>query len=67
MRNKLKALRKAQGFSQYTFADVLGISRQHYSQIEEGHKTPSYPLVKKIKNVLGYTDDDLFDQDEAEN
>lgn len=64
MRTKLKNLRTACGFSQYTFADALGISRSHYSQIETGDKTPSLPLARKIKSILGYTDDDIFDQDE---
>lgn len=61
MRTKLKNLRKACGFSQYTFAEVLGISRSHYSQIETGDKTPSLTIALKIKKVLGYSDDDIFD------
>lgn len=64
MRTKLKNLRTACGFSQYTFADALGVSRSHYSQIETGDKTPSLPLARKIKSILGYTNDDIFDQDE---
>ncbi|MCM1059411.1 MAG: helix-turn-helix transcriptional regulator [Eubacterium sp.] len=63
MRTRLKALRIACGFSQYTFADALGISRSHYSQIEAGGKTPSLPIARKIKETVGYTDDDIFDND----
>lgn len=63
MRTKLKALRRSCGFSQYTFADVLGISRSHYSQIETGDKTPSLTLAIKIKSILGYANDDIFDKD----
>lgn len=65
MRTRLKALRTACGFSQYTFADALGISRSHYSQIETGDKTPSLTLALKIKNILGYNGDDIFDKDET--
>lgn len=61
MRTKLKALRIACGFSQYTFADALGISRSHYSQIETGDKAPSLALAIKIKSILGYASDDIFD------
>lgn len=64
MRTKLKDLRSACGFTQYTFADALEISRSHYSQIEAGSKTPSLPLARKIKSILGYSGDDIFDQDE---
>ncbi len=63
MRTKLKDLRTAYGFSQYSFADALGISRSHYSQIETGDKTPSLPLARKIKSMLVYSDDDIFDND----
>lgn len=60
MRTRLKKLRISRGFSQYTFADVLGISRSHYSQIETGSKTPSLPLALKIKSALACSDDDIF-------
>lgn len=63
MRKKLKDLRKACGFSQYTFADALKISRSHYSQIETGDKTPSLTVALKIKKILGYSNDDIFDCD----
>lgn len=62
MRAKLQQLREASGFTQQQFADAIGISRSHYSQIETGEKNPSYPdLVLRIKNMLNYHQDDLFD------
>lgn len=60
MRTKLVELRKLQGFSQYTFAAAVGISRSHYGQIETGDKSPSFRLSRRIKERLGYFDDDLF-------
>ncbi len=61
MRVRLVRMREAQGYTQYTLAPALGISRSHYSQIESGEKNPSLKLALRIKSVLGYTNDDLFD------
>ena len=61
MRVKLRKMRETYGFTQYTFADALGISRTHYSQIETGAKNPSLQLAISIKHLLGYKDDDLFE------
>lgn len=61
MRAKLQQLREAQGFTQQTFSEAVGASRSHYSQVETGEKQPSLKLAIKIKNVLGYYDDDIFD------
>ncbi len=60
MRNKLVRKRKEAGYTQYTFADRLNISRTHYSQIESGAKNPSLKLAIKIKNALSYQGDDIF-------
>lgn len=62
MRVKLQRTREAYGFSQQQFADAVGISRSHYSQIETGDKNPSFDLARKIKSVLNYPGDDLFDE-----
>ena len=62
MRVKLQRTREAYGFTQQQFADVLCISRSHYSQIETGDKTPSLELAKRIKGMLDYPGDDLFDE-----
>lgn len=61
MRVRLQRMREAQGYTQYTIADALNISRSHYSQIESGDKTPSLPVAISIKKLLGYENDDLFD------
>ena len=65
MRVKLQQLRKASGFTQRTFSEAVGISRNHYSQIETGDKRPSLPVAIRIKNALGYAGDDIFDNDTA--
>lgn len=61
MRARLQQLREAYGFTQQTFSEAVGTSRSHYSQIETGEKYPSLRLAMRIKQVLAYTDDDLFE------
>lgn len=60
MRTNLQELRKARGFSQETFSRAIGISRSHLSQIESGEKDPSLKVSLRIKEALGYTNDDIF-------
>lgn len=47
MRAKLKALREANGYTQQTLSDAIGMSRSHYSQVESGDKQPSLKLDRK--------------------
>lgn len=61
MRVKLQKLRQANGYTQKTFSDAIGISRNHYSQIETGDKNPSLKLALQIKKTLCYHNDDIFD------
>ncbi len=60
MREKLSTMRACAGYTQYSIATQLGISRSHYSQIEGGRKSPSLNLGMKIKLILHYTNDDVF-------
>lgn len=61
MRVRLRQLRKACGYTQQTLAEAAGASRNHYSQIESGEKNPSLKLAVRIKSVLNYFNDDLFE------
>ncbi len=61
MRTKLKAEREAQGLNQKQLAECVGISRNHYCQIENGEKNPSLRVAVTIKGVLNYYGDDIFD------
>ena len=54
MRKWLIELRKERGLSQYQLADLVGISRSHYTTIESGLRTPSGRTAKKIADVLGF-------------
>lgn len=61
MRVKLQQMREVQGFTQQQFSEAVGTSRSHYSQIETGEKQPSLRLALRIKRVLNYYGDDIFD------
>lgn len=61
MRVKLRELRKANGYTQQAFSNAVGTSRTHYTQVELGDKQPSLKLAFRIKRVLGYYGDDIFD------
>ena len=61
MRAKLQHLRETNGYTQQTFSEAVGISRSHYSQVETGEKQPSLRLALRIKRVLNYYGDDIFD------
>lgn len=61
MRAKLQKLRKANGFSQQTMSAAIGVSRSHYAQVETGDKSPSLRMAFRIKRVLNYYGDDIFD------
>ena len=60
MRSKLISIRRQRGYTQYTMAAALGISRTHYGQIETGAKNPALRIGIRIKQVLGYNNDDIF-------
>lgn len=62
MRQILKQERIKRGLTQQEIANLVGISRVHYTQIENnsGNKKPSLDVAMSIKKVLGYSGDDLF-------
>lgn len=45
--------RKTLGYSHQDVVDIIGITRQYYSMIEKGERTPSVEVAKKISGVLG--------------
>ncbi len=60
MRVKLREIRTAKGLTQQELADMVGIDRSFYTNIELGVKTPSLQVAMKIKKALDYYDDDIF-------
>jgi len=63
---RLKELRKANGYTQITFATALGFSKGTVAMWETGKRTPDYEIIKKMSDmfdrridyILGYSDDD---------
>lgn len=50
---KLRALRKARGFSQQQLADYLESKRSTISNYEIGRRNPSLPELQRIAEFLG--------------
>lgn len=60
MRRKLKETRENLRLTQQEIADIAGIKRSTYANIELGNKNPSYPVALRIKKALEYMSDDIF-------
>jgi len=46
--------------SQDEMAKMYGVTQQAWSQWEQGIRTPSYLLMRRIANDIGRTIDDIF-------
>jgi putative transcriptional regulator len=66
VKNCVKALRAARGWSQAELADRLGVSRQTVNAIETGKSDPSLPLAMKLARLFGARVEDVFSLDEHE-
>ncbi len=53
---KLKNLRKSKGYDQRKFGEILGLSQQSVSDLENGKKNPSKTLIAYLK----YRYSDIF-------
>ena len=58
---KIVKLRKANGYSQETFAKAVGVSRQAVYKWESGISYPEAEKLIEIKKLLGIRIDDLLD------
>lgn len=58
--NKLKKLRKNNGYDYKTFAKLINISSSYYWQIENGKRRLYYEMAKKISSVFNLKPDDIF-------
>jgi len=62
VKNRLRELRKAQGWTQSELGDRLGISRQSVHSIEIGKYDPSLPLAFTISEVFGMAIEQIFEK-----
>lgn len=65
MRSWLKELRDAKGLTQEQVAILSNISRSHYTHIEQGTKTPSVDVAKRIAKELGFDWTIFFENDSS--
>lgn len=61
MRNHLKALREAQGWTQGALADRLDVSRQTVNALETGRHDPSLPLAFRIAHLFAQPIESIFE------
>lgn len=60
MKNNLEMIRKKRKISQIELADILEVSRQTISSLENGRYNPSIELAFKIANYFNCTIEDIF-------
>ena len=61
MKNHLKSLRAARGWSQADLATRLGVSRQTVNALEVGKYDPSLPLAFAIARLFGEPIEAIFE------
>ena len=50
---KIRRLRTDQGISLQNLADKAGTTKSYLSQVERGHRKPSFEIVEQIATALG--------------
>ncbi|MDH7454443.1 helix-turn-helix transcriptional regulator [Luteimonas composti] len=60
MRNRVRELREAHGWSQAQLGERLEVSRQTINSIETGKYDPSLPLAFRIAAVFDATIESIF-------
>jgi putative transcriptional regulator len=64
MRNRVRELREARGWSQAELGERLDVSRQTINAIETGKYDPSLPLAFKLARVFKQRIESMFEPDE---
>jgi len=60
IRNRVKELRDARGWTQQQLADAVGVSRQSINSIERNRYVPSLDLALKFARVFAVSTDEIF-------
>lgn len=66
MKNRIEELRKERGIKQDELADIMEVSRQTISSLENGRYNPSINLAFKLARYFGVTIEDIFLYEEDE-
>lgn len=64
MKNRLRALRTEQNWTQAEVAEKLGVSRQTVNAVETEKYEPSLGLAFKIAHLFGRPIEEIFSPDE---
>lgn len=67
MKNRVEEIRKAQGIRQEELADILDVSRQTVSSLENGRYNPSIQLAFKISRFFQKPIEEIFIYEEEPN
>lgn len=60
IRNRVKELRDARGWTQQQLADAVGVSRQSINSIERGRYVPSLELALTFARLFRLSTDEIF-------
>ena len=60
IRNRVKELRTARGWTQEQLAEMTGVSRQSINSIERDRYVPSLPLALTFAKVFRRPTDEIF-------
>lgn len=60
IRNRVREMRVARGWTQQDLADLVGVSRQSINSIENARYVPSLPLALTFARIFGCATDDIF-------
>lgn len=61
VKNRIRELRGAKGWSQADLAEKLDVSRQSVNAVETGKFDPSLPLAFRIARLFNKRIEDIFD------
>ena len=64
MKNAIRDLRTARGWSQVHLAELLDVSRQTVIAIEAGHYDPRLPLAFALARLFGQSIETIFFPDQ---
>lgn len=63
MKNRIRDLRAARGWTQADLAKLLDVSRNSVNAIENGKYDPSLPLAFSIAEIFKMRIEDIFQKD----
>lgn len=67
MRNRLRSERKKRNLTAKQVADIIGIHRTYYTNIELSRRTPAWKIIERLEQFFGIPASELLAETEAEN